>query len=112
MVKKNNQTLHLNREPREQFFSPVTAFNSNTPAFVLLTACVQTIIVAFMRTGLKFKLFFATAILLMTSWANAHFVSGTPDAPAHNLNHLMPLVGLAALAGLIGFATYYCFKRK
>ena len=65
-----------------------------------------------MRTGLKFKFIFAAMILLMASAAKAHFVSGTPDAPAHNLNHLMPMAGLAALAGLIGFATYYCFKRK
>ena len=80
--------------------------------FTLLTAWLRAFTVAAMRTGLKFKLFFAAAILLMASASNAHFVAGTPDAPAHNLNHLMPMVGLAALAGLIGFATYYCFKRK
>jgi len=65
-----------------------------------------------MRTASNLKFVFGAAIFIAASTARAHFIHGTPDAPAHNLNHAAPVIGLAALAAVVGIAAYRCFKGK
>ena len=52
------------------------------------------------------------ALFSMTLPVRAHFVFGTPDAPAHNAGHLAPAIVLGIVGCLVAFSAYLSFKRR